>query len=305
MSRPPVAISGPARQVLADYREFSAVQRRLAPLTVRTRSDVIRRFLAWLEERGTLNLAGLTVNEVHAFVLFEAGRLRRGSISAVLEAMRCFLRFLFATARHPRDLSTTLPPVTTRQHPVLPRPVGLDVVQALLDSCDRSSAVGLRDFAILTVMVRLGLRANEIAAMTLDDIDWRAGELIVHSKGRSTDRMPLPVDVGEAVVAYLRHGRPATTSRAVFMRAFPPAGPLSRNGVVFVPRSASTRAGVGVVGAHRLRSTAASRMLQAGASLREVGQVLRHHRGQTTAIYASVQPHALAEVVRPWPGAAR
>lgn len=305
MSHPAVAISAPARQVLADYRAFLLVQRRLAPLTVKTRTDVIRRFLAWLETGGELNLAGLTVADVHAFVLAEARRLRRSSIRSVLEAVRCLLRFLFATGVLAGDLSGTLPPVTTRPHHPLPRPVDPATISALFASCDRRTAVGLRDFAILTVMVRLGLRANEIAAMSLDDIDWRAGELVVHSKAASVDRLPLPPDVGRALVAYLRHGRPVTASRAVFMRATPPAGPLSRNGVVFVPRTASMRAGVPVVGAHRLRSTAASRMLQAGASLREVGQVLRHHRAQTTAIYASIEPNTLAGVVRGWPGSAR
>lgn len=165
--------------------------------------------------------------------------------------------------------------------------------------------MGLRDFAILTVMSRLGLRANEIAQMRLDDIDWRAGELLVHSKGGATDRLPLPDDVGQALVAYLRRGRPATATRVMFLRARPPLGPLSRNGVVFVPRSASARAGIAVIGAHRLRHTAATRMLQAGASLREVGQVLRHDRDQTTSLYLHLDREGLTSVVRCWPEAAR
>jgi integrase/recombinase XerD len=305
MSHPPVAVSEPALQTLADYRAFLLVQRRLAPLTVKSRSDVIRRFLAHLEGHGKLAVGSVTVSDVHGFVMVEAGRLRRGAIAATLEAVRCFLRFLFATGASRIDLSGTLPPITTRAHHDLPRPVDASVVRALLDSCDRRGPIGLRDFAILTVMVRLGLRANEIAAMRLDDLDWRAGELLVHSKGGSLDRMPLPVDVGEALVAYLRSGRPVTDCRAVFLRGLAPAGPLSRNGVVFVPRTASARAGVPVIGAHRLRATAASQMLRAGASLAEVGQVLRHHRAQTTAIYASVEPGTLTEVVRAWPGSAK
>lgn len=295
----------PIELVLADFSAYLVVQRRLARLTVVTRSDAVRRFLAWRASRGELDLAGLTVTDVHAFVLAEASRLHRGSISPVLDALRSFLRFLFATGVTAGDLSTTLPSVAAMRPPSLPRAVDAGTLSALLDSCDRASQVGLRDFAILTLMFRLGLRANEIACMRLDDFDWRAGELVVHSKGGSTDRMPLPVDVGRALVVYLQHGRPASTDRAVFLRIPAPAGPLSRNGVVFVPRTASKRAGVPIVGAHRLRHTAASRMLAAGASLREVGQVLRHDRDQTTALYANVDPRVLTRVVRGWPGSPR
>lgn len=295
----------PIEVVLVDFGVYLRVQRRLAPLTVVTRADAVRRFLLCREARGGLDLPGLTVRDVHEFVVVEATRLRRGSISPVLDAMRSFLRYLFATGVTARDLSATLPPVGAMRPPSMPRAVDSATLTAMLDSCDRRSPVGLRDFAILTVMVRLGLRANEIAAMRLDDVDWRAGEFVVHSKGGSTDRMPLPPDVGQALATYLRRGRPATTSRSVFLRACAPHGPLSRNGVVFVPRSASARAGLPVVGAHRLRHTAATQMLQAGASLREVGQVLRHDRDQTTARYAHVDPRVLTQLVRAWPGSVR
>lgn len=295
----------PIALVLADFGVYLRVQRRLTPLTVVTRSDAVRRFLGWRAARGELDLPGLTVRDVHDFVLAEASRLRRGSINPALDAMRSFLRYLFATGATARDLSTSLPPVVAMRPPSLPRAVDRATLTAMLDGCDRRTPVGLRDFAILTIMSRLGLRANEIAAMRLDDLDWRAGEFVVHSKGGSTDRLPLPPDVGEALATYLREGRPATTSRAVFLRAWAPDGPLSRNGVVFVPRTASTRAGLPVVGAHRLRHTAASQLLQAGASLREVGQVLRHDRDQTTALYAHVDPRVLAQVVRAWPGSIR
>ena len=301
----PAAAQGPVEVVLTGFGSYLRGQRRLAPLTVVNRCVVVRRFLLQRAGDGGLDLAGLAVSDVHAFVLAEASRLRRGSISAVLDAMRSFLRYLFATGVTAGDLSACLPSVVARRPPSLPRAVDAATLSALLVSCDRRSPVGLRDYAILTVMSRLGLRANEIAGMRLDDLDWRAGELVVHSKGGATDRLPLPPDVGRALVAYLRRGRPATASRAVFLRAGAPTGPLSRNGVVFVPRNASARAGVAVVGAHRLRHTAASRMLQAGASLREVGQVLRHDRDQTTALYAHVDPRVLAQVVRAWPGSPR
>ena len=267
------------------------------------RCDVVRRFLSAGEVDGTLELSGLRVVEVHRFVMAEAARLRRGSITAVLHAMRSFLRYLFVVGVTATDLSGGLPAVTARPHAELPRTLDPATLTALLGCCDRSSRVGLRDVAILLLMSRLGLRAIEISTLRLDDIDWRAGELLVHRKGGYQETLPLPVDVGRALVAYLQDGRPATASRAVFMRAVAPTGPLSRNGVVFVPRSAARRAGLPVVGAHQLRHTAATSMLRSGASLRAVGQVLGHHRDQTTAIYASVAPGTLERVVRAWPEA--
>jgi integrase/recombinase XerD len=295
-----------APDVLAEFGEYLRTQRRLAPLTISTRTDVVRRFLRWRAAgHGALDLHRLSVTDVHTFVVSEASRLRRGSINAVLEAVRSFLRYLFATGVTKLDLATALPSVAARRPPGLPRSVDAATMTALLSSCDRNTAMGLRDFAILTVMSRLGLRANEVAQMRLDDVDWRAGELLVHSKGGGDDRLPLPDDVGQALVAYLRHGRPATTTRVMFLRARPPLGPLSRNGVVFVPRNASARAGIAVIGAHRLRHTAAIRMLQAGASLREVGQVLRHDRDQTTSLYLHLDDEGLTSVVRRWPETAR
>lgn len=291
---------GAIDRAVADFRRYLVERRQLAPSTVQQRGEVVRRFLSGLDD-GALALSGLGVVEVRGFVLAEAARLRRGSITAVLQATRSFLRYLFATGTTRTDLSGCLPAVTARPHAELPRSVEPATLTALLSSCDRSTAVGLRDFAILMLMARLELRAIEISALRLDDIDWRAGELLVHAKGGCQERLPLPVDVGRPLAGYLRDGRPVTASRAVFMRAVAPTGPLSRNGVVFVPRDASKRAGVPVVGAHQLRHTAATRMLQSRASLRAVGQVLGHHRDQTTAIYASVHPRALERVVRAWP----
>ena len=299
----PAAAVSPDALVLAQFADYLRVQRRLAELTVANTSDVARRFLAYRREHGDQPLSLLTVGDVHGFVLDEATRLRRGAIGHVLEAMRSFLRFLFATGVHEQDLAGTLPAIATIRHADLPRIVDPETLRTLLDSCDRSSEMGLRDFAILILLSRLGLRACEVAAMRLEDINWRAGELVVHGKGGRTDRMPLPDDVGRALVGYLQHGRPVSSCRAVFLRLRPPTGPLSRNGVVFVSRRASRRAGIEMVGAHRLRHTAASRMLVAGASLHEVGQVLRHERDQTTTVYAGVDGGDLRGVVRDWPGA--
>ncbi|HVT22110.1 MAG TPA: tyrosine-type recombinase/integrase [Mycobacteriales bacterium] len=299
-----ITVAGPtaSEQLLADFVGYQIEQRRLSALTARSRADVVRRFLAWGQaELGDLELAGLSVGDVHRFVLFEAHRLQRASLGPVLSSMRSFLRFTYATGLMGADLSSALPAVTTRQHPAVRPTVDAATLAALLGSCDRSTPTGRRDFAIITLLVRLGLRAHEVAQITLDDIDWRAGELLVHGKGRREERMPLPADVGEALVDYLQHGRPLTPSRVVFQRAKAPAGPLGRNGVVLVPRAASRRAGIPIVASHRLRHTTATTLLRAGASWTEVGQVLRHARTQTSAIYASAHPDALAEVVHPWP----
>lgn len=289
--------------VLAAFRDYELGERRLAPLTVQTRVDVLRRFLVWRGRGGPLALEELTVADVHGFVLHEARRLSRSSLGAVLEGMRAFLRFTFASGICAANLVGTLPPIATREHPLLRRAVDAETLARLLGACDRSSPVGRRDYAILILLSRLGLRAVEVAAMRLDDLDWRAGELLVRGKGGREERMPLPEDVGEPLVDYLRHGRPVSPFREVFLRAVAPAGPLGRNGVVFVPRSASARAGLPVVGSHRLRHTAATSLLAAGASWTEVSEVLRHSRTQTTALYTSAEPHLLDEVTHPWPGA--
>jgi site-specific recombinase XerD len=174
-----------------------------------------------------------------------------------------------------------------------------------LASCDRRSSTGQRDFAILVVLSRLGLRAAEVAGLSIDDIDWRAGELVVRGKGRCEERLPLPVDVGEAIASYLQQGRPRRPERELFLRVHAPLRRLSSEGVAEVVRAASERAGLGSFGSHRLRHTAATEMLRAGATLSEVAQVLRHRSMANTVLYAKVDHLALVALAMPWPGVAR
>jgi site-specific recombinase XerD len=184
-------------------------------------------------------------------------------------------------------------------------PKGLEPAQvgSLLASCDRRTRHGRRDFAILTTLVRLGLRAGEFAGLRLDDINWRAGELVAHGKGNRADRLPLPSDVGDAVAAYLRRGRPASAQgRTVFVRRKAPHRALSTGGVSQVVAAAARRAGFEPIHAHRLRYTAATQLLRAGASLSEIGQLLPHCRPLTTAIYAKVDREGLRTIARTWPG---
>ncbi|MGE5765279.1 MAG: tyrosine-type recombinase/integrase [Mycobacterium leprae] len=204
-----------------------------------------------------------------------------------------------------RPLAGAVPSVARWSGAGLPRGLTSKQVAALLASCDRRRALGLRDYAILVLLVRLGLRAAEVAALRLDDIDWRAGEIVVRGKGRTEERLPLPPDVGAALAAYLRRGRLRRSEREVFLRACAPLRGLSPDGVGEVVRAASERAGLGSFGSHRLRHTAATQMLQAGASLADVVQVLRHRTVATTAIYAKVDHLALRGLVMPWPGSAR
>ena len=173
----------------------------------------------------------------------------------------------------------------------------------MLDGCDTGAPAGLRDLAMLTLLARLGLRAGEVAALSLDDIDWRAGEVTVTGKGRRSERLPLPADAGEAVAAYLRDGRPGPFegARNVFLRTRAPHRRLTSTGVSQAVFAAGQRAGIEGVFAHRLRHSAATGMLRAGASLPEVGQVLRHRRLLSTAIYAKTDVPALRALARPWP----
>jgi integrase/recombinase XerD len=183
----------------------------------------------------------------------------------------------------------------------LPRGLEREQVARLLASCDRTTGVGRRDFAILMLLTRLGLRACEVTAISLDDIDWRSGELTVHGKGGQTDRLPVPRDVGQALVDHLLGRDPDDRFREVFLRAFAPNGPLSTKAVGAVLRDACDRAGVPRVGTHRLRHTVATDLLAAGASLTEIAPVLRHTNLSSTAIYAKVDRATLRTLARPWP----
>jgi site-specific recombinase XerD len=171
----------------------------------------------------------------------------------------------------------------------------------MLTACDRDTVAGRRDYAMLMLLARLGLRGCEVAALELDDIDWRRGELVIRGKGDRQERLPLPADVGEAVSAYLLQGRPRVESRRVFVSVRAPFGDLTSAGVRGVVGSACDRAGMARFAAHRLRHTVATEMLRAGAGLPDVGQILRHRSLSTTAIYAKVDRAALRELAEPWP----
>jgi integrase/recombinase XerD len=298
---PPAAVPLTAReQLLERYRDYLRCSRGLAGRVVSRCVETARSFLARLEDGGTRPGAG----DVTAFCARElAGR--SGSVARnTASELRSFLRFLHLEGLVSAPLAHLVPPVAARKGAGLPKGVPAATVGRLVQSCDRRSAVGRRDYAILLLLARLGLRAGEVAALSLDDIHWRDGELTVHGKGGRRDRLPLPSDVGAAIAAYLRRDRPGTTSRRVFLRAIAPAAALSPTGVTWVVYAACDRAGVPRFGAHRLRHALACELLRHGASLPEVGQVLRHAAVGTTAIYAKADFAALAPLAPPWPGGA-
>jgi integrase/recombinase XerD len=288
-------------RLLAAFERHLLCERALTGSTAAAYVAYARRFLAGRAGRG---LDGVTAADVTGAVLAEAEAVSASSAQYFVVALRAFLRFCFLDGLVEADLAGAALAVTGRRRFPLPRGISRADARALLVACDRRRRTGRRDYAVLMLLLRLGLRASEAAALTLEDIDWRTGEITVHGKGRRDERLPLPADVGEAIAGYLTRGRPVTGRREVFLRAVAPAGPLSRGGISFIVRRACRRAGVAEVGAHRLRHTAACEMAAAGAPLTEIGQVLRHQSLDSTANYARVGIAELRKLARPWPGGA-
>jgi integrase/recombinase XerD len=292
--------AGPADALLGRYQRYLVTERGLAAETASDYAAKVRAFAAARADRG---LAGLTAAEVTAFVVQTCPSMRKGTAKLTVTALRSLLGWLHLAGEIPASLAWAVPAVASWRLAALPTPLEAAQVQAMLDGCDMGAAVGRRDLAMLTLLARLGLRAGEVAALTLDDIDWRAGEITVTGKGRRSERLPLPADAGEAVAAYLSDGRPRPfeDARNVFLRTRAPHRRLTSTGVSQAVFAAGQRAGIEGVFAHRLRHTAATGMLRAGASLPEVGQVLRHRRLLSTAIYAKTDVPALRALARPWP----
>jgi len=287
------------------FRGYLTVERGLAESTAIGYVDAVKPFLAGLDEDG-LDLGELTAARVTAFVVARCPGQSRGAAKMTVTALRSLLGFLHVEGLIAGSLVGAVPSAASWRLSGLPRFLEDDQAQALLESCDPQTATGRRDLAILTLLMRLGLRAGEVAGLRLEDLDWRAGDLVVVGKGRRSERLPLPVDVGEAITEYLRDGRPdSALDRTVFIRIKAPHRRLTTGGVTQVVVAAGRRAGLGQIYAHRLRHTAATSMLRAGAPLHEIGQVLRHREALSTAIYAKVDRAALSSLSRPWPGAGR
>ena len=235
-----------------------------------------------------------------------ASRVSAGSAKGRVAELRSVLRFLYLQELTPLRLGTAVPPVGGWRLATLPPPaMSTSDVQSLLDTCDRVTPVGVRDFAMMMLVARLGLRSIEIARLELRDVDWRAGELVVRGKARRQDRLPLPAEVGEALVAYLSSGRNPADAVHLFLTCRAPRGAIRADLVGDVVERACLRAGLPHVGPHRLRHALAGELLRQGAGLVAISQVLRHRDLATTALYAKVDLDGLREVAQPWQGTQR
>jgi site-specific recombinase XerD len=295
----------PVERFLADYRCWLVGERALAEPTVVRYERLARRFVAGrVSDAGELDVAGLTGADVSAFLLEECGRVSVGSAKGRVAELRSLLRFLYLRRFTEMALADSVPSVAGWRDTEIPATMAPADVGRLLASCDRATLGGARNYAIMLLLARLGLRSIEVARMQLEDLDWRAGELEVRGKARRYDRLPLPTDVGEALTGYLsRRGK--RSSRHVFLTVKAPTRPIRADLVGDVVQRACLRAGIAHVGAHRLRHTFASELLRAGASLVDISQLLRHSDLATTAVYAKVDLGRLRHVARPWPGATR
>ncbi|MGA8744462.1 MAG: tyrosine-type recombinase/integrase [Solirubrobacterales bacterium] len=278
----------PLERLIADYREWMVDERGLASATVLRYEKLARRFLgervAAEGERGVGNLTGA---EVSAFLVGECTRVSLGAAKGRVAELRSLLRFLHLRGMTELALADSVPSPAGWRETSVPQTISRENVERLLGCCDRTRLDGMRNFAILTLLARLGLRSIEVARLELDDLDWRRGETLVRGKARRQDRLPLPGDVGEALADYLSLRSPHK-ARQVFLTLRAPTRPIRAELVGDVVRRACDQAGVPQVGAHRLRHALASELLREGASLIDISQVLRHRDLATTAVYAKI-----------------
>jgi site-specific recombinase XerD len=292
---------------LARYRRYLVQDRGLMPTTVRRYQTFARRFLTKRSSStGTeIGVEGLTSVDVNTYMLAAGERLIVESAKREAADLRALLRFCYLDGIIPVDLGGAMPPVATWRGTRLPSTMSTAEVDALVASCDRSTVRGRRDRAVLVLLARLGLRSGEVAALTLGDIDWRAGEIAVRGKARRTDRLPLPVEVGEALVEYLQDGRPRCERPGLILTLYAPFRPIRPSSITGVVYRACRRTGLPRVGGHRLRHALATEMLRQGGDLIEIAQILRQSDLGTTSGYAKVDRSALRPLAIAWPGAAR
>lgn len=301
------AVVAPGDELLANYRHHLLHDRGLTPGTVLRYERFAKRFLSQRASRlgGPSGAEDLTMTEVNAYLLEASSRLVVESAKREAGDLRALLRFLYLQRIVDTDLGAAMPPVATWRGTRLPQSLSVAEVGAVLDSCDRSTTSGRRDYAILSLLARLGLRSGEVAALQLGDMDWRCGEIVVRGKARRQDRLPLPVEVGEALVAYLREDRPSCGCPQVILTLYAPPRPIHPSSITNVVYRACRRAGVARVGGHRLRHALATEMLRRGGNLIEIAQVLRQSDLGTTSDYAKVDRTALRTVAQTWPGTRR
>lgn len=306
VARPtPECEESPLGRLLSRYCMYLRVERGLTSATVDNYRPFVSRFLVERFDQGPLKFRELEPSNISNFILRHAYRQSLGRAKLMVTALRSFLRFLLQYGEIEVDLAASVPSVAHWRLSTVPKYLTQEEVERVLAACDRDTSIGRRDYAVLLLLGRLGLRAGEVVALELDDIDWRSGELVVRGKGLCPDRLPLLHDVGSALAAYLRRDRPHSPTRRLFVRARAPRrGFANPSTVSTIVARAIERAGLcpPVKGAHLLRHSLATRMIRRGASMAEIGQVLRHRVPQTTEIYAKVDFDGLRAIAQPWPG---
>ncbi len=302
--------STPTSEIAASFGQYLQNQQGLASTTIERYATVVQQFLTDRFGREVVDLRALRAVDAIQFVQGQGKHLQPPALKCVANALRSFLRYAQYRGEVASGLAAAVPSVATwATTPPLPQAISPEHAQRAIDSCDTGTAIGRRDRAVLLLLARLGLRAHEILALTLEDCDWDSGYLRVRGKGGHEGLLPMPADVGEAIAAYLEHGRPISTDRHLFLRSVAPVrGLMEHSGAIgSIVRYALRRARVNAPhsGSHQFRHALAVRMLQGGASLSEIGDVLRHRSPQTTSIYARVDLGALRPLALPWPGEAR
>jgi site-specific recombinase XerD len=299
----------PHDRIFKAFADYLRTERGLAPRSIVRHLPIIRRFLHEVCPAGDDDLGKIGQESVIGYIERHARDWSPKTGKAMCWSLRSFLRYLHHRGLNPRALDGCVPSIRRSKFATLPTHLPAVQVQKALDGCDRATAIGRRDYAILMLLAKLGLRAGEVATLTLDDIDWRSGEMLIRAKGRQRARMPMPPDVGAAVVAYLCDSRRTSSCRRLFLRMMAPhVGFASGCAITMIAKTALDRAGVGGCaqrGAHIFRHSLATELLRSGATLTEIGQLLRHEDQDTTRIYAKVDVEALRTLSLPWPGGSR
>jgi integrase len=297
---PPAPPMDPAPALIAEFAEYLRSERGLAPMTVGAYSSRAARFLACYAPDG--DPAVIAPGDVTSAVLADASGLSAGAGQHLACALRAFLRYCHVRGLAGADVSAAALGVTGRRTTMLPRGLEPGTIEALLAACDRDEPAGRRDYAVIVLLARLGLRGGEAARLRLDDINWRAGQIGIRGKGGQYDVLPLPADAGAAIAAWLRDRRPALCFREVFTTVFAPTRPLTREAVGSIVRRTCVRAGLEPFGPHRLRHSAACAMIGAKVPMAAIAQAMRHRSHGVTAIYARAGIGRLRPLARPWPG---
>jgi site-specific recombinase XerD len=295
----------PFCQIEDGFAQYLSQERGLSPETLTTYIPLVRCFLSNFFKAGTIGLEKLCPKDITAFILSYTQSVKRSTAKLMVTSLRAFFRYLRFRGQIATDLAAFVPAISDWRLTGLPKSLEQEQIECLLKSCDQNTKVGQRDYTILSLLARLGLRAGEIVKMTLDDINWDVGELIIRGKGPRKDKLPIPYDVGEALAAYLQHGRPACSTRCVFIRARAPyRGFSSSVAICNVVQRALLRAKINSCykGAHLLRHSLATNMLRKGASLTEIGEILRHQLPSTTELYTKIDIVSLRSLAQPWLG---